>query len=210
MIDIVELPEELREWIWTEYRDGVRERLLSPILSAIFALCNDGASTVLDWMAHMLQHPNVKPGKAIVLMGSKGSGRGTFVEFLGLLLGRDKVVEMSRREFHGHLDGTTLIHLADANLRVDLPRIMELVTDDQILIAPIYQHAYDIPTYHRVIITTNALSPLLQHSTAFHEHFTVITCPTMDDPEFRNAVHDPARLAAFREHLMNRPVSRVM
>lgn len=197
MIDILELPVELRESIWTEYRNGVRKRLAMQRFTR--ALGQDGASTVLDWMAHMLQYPLANPGKAIVLEKA-GSFTTTFVELLSLLLGRDQVVERTtlRHLSDEHLDGTTLIHLAVANLSEELPRLNRLVT------------LRTTPPTHRVLITTNALSPLLRHSIPFHLHYTVITCGTTSVPEFRDAIRDPAHVAALREHLMHRPVPPVM
>ena len=59
-----QLPDDLQESIWTHYHDGLRDRIYRTCLqSHIRTLCLTDANTdiVLDWMAHMLQHPNVKP-----------------------------------------------------------------------------------------------------------------------------------------------------
>ena len=64
MIDIIELPSELREMIWTKYRDDLRTRradyVLRDLVGQIHALCQTDAELnfVLDWMAHMIQFPN--------------------------------------------------------------------------------------------------------------------------------------------------------
>lgn len=42
---------------------------------------------VLDWMAQIIQYPEVKEDKAIVLRGSQGIGKGVFVKQFGFLLG---------------------------------------------------------------------------------------------------------------------------
>ena len=42
---------------------------------------------LLNWMAHMVQQPEEKPGVAIVLQGGQGTGKGTMVKPLGDMIG---------------------------------------------------------------------------------------------------------------------------
>ena len=42
---------------------------------------------VLNWMAHLVQKPAELPGVALVLIGDQGTGKGSFVEPLGQILG---------------------------------------------------------------------------------------------------------------------------
>ncbi|NYZ69469.1 toprim domain-containing protein [Endozoicomonas sp. SM1973] len=42
---------------------------------------------LLDWMAHLVQQPEEKPGVAIVLQGGQGTGKGTMVKPVGEIIG---------------------------------------------------------------------------------------------------------------------------
>ena len=57
-------------------------------------LCGgDAASTreLLDWTGDLLVHPDVKPGKAIALVGSPACGKHSFVQLLRRLIGSEGV-----------------------------------------------------------------------------------------------------------------------
>jgi hypothetical protein len=43
---------------------------------------------VLDWMAHIIQHPEDKVDKCLVLRGSQGTGKGFFIQEFGALFGK--------------------------------------------------------------------------------------------------------------------------
>ncbi len=47
----------------------------------------DIATWVLDWCADMVQNPSVPPGTALVMRGEEGTGKGTFADTLGQLVG---------------------------------------------------------------------------------------------------------------------------
>ena len=43
---------------------------------------------LLDYVAHMLQRPEEKPGVMVVLLGSQGTGKGLFFQILQRVWGR--------------------------------------------------------------------------------------------------------------------------
>ena len=113
MIEIPELPLELQESIWTEYRTGVRARraeyvlcLNRVMLDFIHTLCPSDAdfNRLLDWTAHMLQHPSIKPRRGIVLVGTPGCG-SLYADFVTLLLGESNVWRSNTLQNRGFLDG---------------------------------------------------------------------------------------------------------
>ena len=68
--------------------NGLRDRMTT-ILDQIrtFCLVDENADRLLDWMAHMLQFPYIKPQRGIVLAGPPHCGKTSFARFLTLLLG---------------------------------------------------------------------------------------------------------------------------
>ena len=81
-----------------------------------------------------------------------------------------------------------------------------LVSEQTIAIRRPFHDVTVVPSFHRVLVTTNALSPLLDHSVAFQRRFTVIPCGTVDGQEFYEAMHDPIKMDQFRQYLMERQV----
>ena len=210
------LPEELQDMISTEYRQGLRarrgeylQRSNRTLLEFIHALCQDASPAVLDWMADLLQHPTIKPQRGgIVLVGPQGCGKSTFAALVALLLGRENVWETQtlRDRFNGHLEGVTLVHLSEVRVTNELSATYDLLSSPTITINRRYQNPYTIPSSHRILVTTNVLSPLPQHSHAFQRRFTVVHCGVVQDT-VHEAIHDPAVISNFRQHLMERRVN---
>ena len=139
MFDVAELPHELQELIWTAYREGLRTRRAEyfirtnrVILEHIRTLCqsDDAFNRILDWMAHMLQHPQVKPPKAIVLLGPEGSGPTLVATVLARLLGPDRMLTTHTlgEGLSPALEGKTLVHLDGCDLRNELAQIHTLLS----------------------------------------------------------------------------------
>ena len=64
---------------------------------------------LLDWMAHLFQFPQEKPGTAVVLTGGQGAGKSIVGNVLKKLLGRYHVVA----EKSEHVVGRFNDHLED-------------------------------------------------------------------------------------------------
>jgi hypothetical protein len=217
MIDIPQLPTDLQESIWKAYCVGLQERYIlkyvTPLLDQIHALMPGYANgahahLVLDWMAHMLKYPNVKPERGIILVGPPGCGKSLFGCLLTLLLGQENVSRSTALRM-ARLDGTTLVHIDDCNLHDELENITALLTTQTIAESTSPgQDPRFFPSKHRVLVTSNIFPPLLNHSDAFHERFIFIPCGSVQHPsDFHAAMNDPVKIAAFRKHLMKRPVT---
>lgn len=203
MIHTTHLPTDLQESIWKAYCVGLQERYIlkyaPPFLDPIHELLQGSSNLVLDWMAHMLKCSHVKPAKAIVLIGPLGCGKGLFANLLRLLLGQENVSRTTTMQ-QARLDGTILVHIDECNLQEELSMIRDLLDP--------YQGPHIVPSYHRVFVSINFCSPLLNHSNAFHQRFTCIPCGRVQHPaDFHAAMHDPVKITAFHQHLMKRQVS---
>lgn len=212
MIDILQLPTDLQESIWEAYCVGLRERCtpkyVTLLLDQLHALMPGHAHRVLDWMAHMLKYPNVKPARGVVLVGPPGCGMSLLADLLTLLLGQENVSRSTTLRT-ARLDGTTLVHIDDCNLRDELEDAVGLLTTQTIAVSTSPgQDPRFFPSKHRVLVTSNIVPPLLHHSNAFHERFVLIPCGSVQHPaDFHATMNDPVKIAALRKHLMKRPES---
>lgn len=68
---------------------------------------------VLDWMADLLQDPMEPKGTAIVMKGKEGTGKGTFCELMGKLVGKQHYKHVTNER---HLTGNFNYHLMDGLL----------------------------------------------------------------------------------------------
>ena len=206
MIDTQHLPCDLQESILNQYRDGLRVRMGPPILEFVRNLMpgystfgTSHADIVLDWMAHMLQHPNIKPRKAIVLVGPPGCGKGLFASLFTILLGAEKVCRTDQRMCR--LAGTTLIHFDESNFSEDSLAAMKDLISAQVIAVAISDPDI-IASYHRVLITTNTF-PVQQE----YRRFVVIPCGRVQASNFMASMETPHKIAALRQFLMERNVS---
>ena len=218
MIDIQKLPDDLQGYLLTEYRKGLRMRradyiirTIRPLLDQMYTLCQtDGNfNRLLDWMAHIFQYPNIKPQRGIVLVGEDHCGKTLFGKFLTELVGVGNVVccdSLQHMRFNGLFEGATLITLEDCNVSQELTQIHTLISDNTITIRRRYHNATVVPSFHRVLVTTAGLSPLLNYSNAFQQRFTVIPCGTVEGPVFYEAMNDPNLMSHFRQYLMERQI----
>lgn len=92
---------------------GVCDKFLNHIRDNI---CSGDAAHftfVLDWMAHIFQHPLEKPGSALVLRGGKGTGKTKLAEWLSFLLGPYALIAakpgMLTGRFNGHTEKLMLL-----------------------------------------------------------------------------------------------------
>jgi hypothetical protein len=68
---------------------------------------------VLDWVADIIQDPMNPKGTAIVMHGKEGTGKGTFCELVGKIVGRDHYKHVTNER---HLTGNFNYHLMDGLL----------------------------------------------------------------------------------------------
>lgn len=66
---------------------------------------------VLDWMADIIQDPMEPKGTAVVMHGKEGTGKGTFCEMVGAIVGKAHYKHVTNER---HLTGNFNYHLMDA------------------------------------------------------------------------------------------------
>ena len=121
---------------------------------------------LMQFLAHMLQKPEEKPGICIVLIGGQGVGKGVFFKLLARIWGLTTLlvsdIDQVVGRFNAALERNYVIWMDEALFAGDkrsLNRLKSVVTEPQIRIEQKYQPSRTINSYQRFFAATN------------HEHF---------------------------------------
>jgi hypothetical protein len=138
-------------------------------------LCNHNEEVfnyVMAWLAHMFQFPAEKTTH-LVFVSEEGAGKNIFIETLGDLLGKGKVLSTSTPErdvwgsFNSLMLGAFLINLNEVDKRNSKSadgKFKELVTEKQVSINSKGKDAFVARSSHRFITTTNTEDPQKTHT----------------------------------------------
>lgn len=117
---------------------------------------------ILDWMAHLVQHPEILIGTAIVLRGRQGTGKGVFASWFGKLFGRHyKQITSSEQilgKFNAILADSILVFLDEVYWpgKKDLEGSLKtLITEKRRVVEFKGKDAIPMDNYNRVIMATN-------------------------------------------------------
>jgi hypothetical protein len=117
---------------------------------------------LMMYVAHMLQHPSIKPGIIIVLLGGQGTGKGTFLRMLYRIWSRTTLIVSDVGQivgtFNAALERNYVICMDEALFSGDkksIERLKSLVTEPVIHIEQKYQPSRSIESFHRFFATSN-------------------------------------------------------
>ncbi|WP_207683413.1 DUF5906 domain-containing protein [Desulfonema magnum] len=118
---------------------------------------------VLAWIADLFQNPGgERPGTAIVLRGGQGTGKGTFVEQIGKILGKHYLPVASQSQvtgrFNNHLKDTFLLFCDEALWGGDRSKagvLKNLITEPIIMIEAKNKDAFPLKNRVRMIMASN-------------------------------------------------------
>lgn len=165
---------------WIDPRESDDTGNATFILNYLFdVICNgDQASYdyLLNYLAHMIQQPEEKPGVMLVLLGGQGTGKGMFFNLLKAIWYRTTLsvtdVDQVIGRFNACLEHNYAICMDEALFAGDrkaLDRLKSMITEAQINVEQKYQPARSINSVHRFFAASN------------HDHFAHIE---MDDRRF--------------------------
>jgi hypothetical protein len=184
-------------------------------------ICNNDVPSfeyLVCFMAHMLQHPEEKPGVVPVLIGGQGTGKGVFFQLLRAIWGRTTLqvsnVDGVTGQFNAALERNYVVCMDEALFAGDkraLDRLKSIVTEPIIRIEQKYQPSRTIESKHRFFAASN------------HEHFAhterddrrffflrVSSCRQEDVTYFRtlcDTFSDGVTLEALVHRLLNMDLS---
>ena len=177
MAMIADLPHDAQGVVWDAFTEGLRERqrgrrrrLAATLLECVDALCDREAAArecLLDWMAHLVQHPSHKPSKAIVLVGHERCGMNIVVTLLSRLVPTLQTHDARRHVFgsyNGVVSSVDLLVVESAD-QPQIEKLRTLLTRTHLSVGSLR----DVPSSHHVLLTVDE----------WHEpsrHFLPIRC----------------------------------
>jgi len=121
---------------------------------------------LIRYLAHMLQHPEEKPGIMIVFLSGQGTGKGTFYKLIDRVWPRTSLQVSDIGEvigqFNAALERNYVVCMDEALFAGDkksLDRLKSLVTEPTCRIEQKHQPSRTIESYHRLFAASN------------HDHF---------------------------------------
>ena len=148
-----------------------RNTELEEVLAFIRILCNNddvSYNYFIKWLAHLLQFPAQKTGLFPILISAEGVGKGTLMEIIKKMVGKDKFFETTNPEetvwgnFNPLMKNAYLVYVnefAKKNQAEAEGRIKGLLTDTTININGKGKDPFQMASYHRFIGSTNNEDP---------------------------------------------------
>lgn len=128
-------------------------------------ICNsqkDIYEYIVNYLAHMVQKPEEKPGIMIVLLGGQGVGKGTFFSLLQTIWNKTSVlvscIDQVLGRFNGILERNYIVMLDEALFSGDkkaAEKLKSLITEEYMVIENKYEHQKSITSYHRFFGASN-------------------------------------------------------
>jgi hypothetical protein len=134
-------------------------------LSHIYKVICDGDKKsyeyVIRWLAHLFQKPEEKPEVAIVLKAGQGTGKGTFIDPIGKIIGSHYLHAQSPEQvigkFNAQLENKLLVFADEffAGSKGSTDRLKTMITESVGSIERKGQDRIQVPCFARIIMATN-------------------------------------------------------
>ena len=175
----------------------------------------------LDWLAHMIQYPEYKPGIMVILTGLPGTGKSILGEIIASMLGSQSAVSVETSAFTDSSFNSlfsrklfVVINEFEASTRQDkkfLSKLKSWVTDSTYMINAKGAQQRTERSYHRYMATTNSNFPLpidindrryalMEVRNPFHRNETSYFKPLWD------LLNDHDALCSLHHYLKNREI----
>ena len=195
-------------------RKGTLEGDCSKYWEHVFTnICNKNPKTYLfvrKWLSSIFQHPD-DVHTALVLCGSQGTGKNSFVEPLGVLLGQHYVLLSSISElvshFNYHLKHAVLIHANEAlwgGDRRDIGTLKAMITERTCLIEGKGKDRFMVRNFKHVILSSNEDWPV--HIDRDDRRFFVlgISNEHKEDHQYFAAIEEQLKSGGYEALLFDR------
>ena len=129
-------------------------------------ICNEDLTLyhyLLQYIAHMLQHPEEKPSIAIVLLSGSGCGKGTFFQLLSAIWSKSALevsdINQVIGTFNAALEKNYVVMMDEALFKGDkasMERLKSMISEPTIHVEQKYQPSRTINSYHRFFAASNS------------------------------------------------------
>jgi hypothetical protein len=208
-------PETLNYWVSSPVMPA--QGNASVVMAFLRSIICDGNVEVYDYLisflAHMLQHPEEKPGVMFVLLGGQGIGKGTFFRLLSAIWPRTFLqvsdVNNVTGTFNACLERHYAVCMDEALFAGDkraVDRLKSLITEPVISVEQKYQPRRTIASFHRFFAASN--SEHFAHTDLDDRRFLYLRVSSArqnDHSYFENlhkSIEDPVQISAFVYELL--------
>ncbi|TCR95958.1 DUF5906 domain-containing protein [Rhizobium sp. BK418] len=116
----------------------------------------------LNWLAHLVQRPEEKPGVAFVVKGLRGSGKDTLAAYTGEIIKAHYITVWQKDQFFGkfnaHQASCLLLHIQEgfwAGDKRDEGSLKAIITSEDAMIEPKGMNAFPVRSMLRIFISSN-------------------------------------------------------
>ncbi len=184
-------------------------------------ICNsqkDVYEYLVNYLAHMVQKPDEKPGIMIVLLGGQGVGKGTFFGLLQTIWNKTSVLVSSIDQvlgrFNGILERSYIVMLDEALFSGDkkaAEKLKSLITEEYMVIENKYEHQKSITSFHRFFGASNKSHFVNVDADDRRFLFLRVSEFKAQNDEYykqiRDAFKNDETMGAFLHHLQKRDIS---
>ncbi len=195
-------------------------------------ICSGNSTTftyLINFLAHTLQHPEIKPGVMVVLLGKQGTGKGLFFHILQRIWPRTSLlvsdINQVVGQFNAALERNYIIIMDEAMFsgdRKSQDRMKSLVTEKTCHIEQKYQPSRTIESVHRFFASSNhehfshveaddrrslfiRVSDLHQGD---HAYFAQLSAAIDDDQVIAAMIHDLLQIDLSQFDIRSRPLTK--
>jgi hypothetical protein len=179
------------------------------------------AEFILNWFADILQNPTRKPGVALVLHGSEGTGKSVLGAIMRRVLGERNVLVNADKDrllgrFNSALAGKILIQAEESFFAGDSrtgDALKHVITGQTLEVELKFGRSFQVDSFHRLLITSNHLQVIQASS----ESRRFVVCDVADtrrgDADYFDRLYavadgrDDVTARAFMQHLLDRDLS---
>ena len=152
-----------RGWAVEPDSQGSCDKFLWHLRHIICAGNADQYTYLLGWLAHLIQHPEDKPGVAVVIRGAKGSGKDTVGEYVAQIVSQRHAPNVSQMshitgKFNARLEAALFLHIQEgawAGNRGAESVLKYLITSEQVEIERKGIDSYGLRSFLRMFISAN-------------------------------------------------------
>lgn len=146
----------------TEEQDATIKAMLHHIHANVCQGDDEKYHWFVNYFAHLIQFPHIKPRTSIVMMGKKGTGKTVVANWIGRLLGQHYLLSSEERyvtgNFNSYLKSCLLFCLDEAvwagNKQAE-GKLKTLITGEKMLIEYKHKEAFVVDSYVRLLFISN-------------------------------------------------------
>jgi len=198
-------------------------RLLDQLLLNL-SPCKDERDMLMNWLACLVQHPEIRFNWAPILQGIQGTGKGFIHKLLSSLLGKRQVeflgTQTLKDNFNGWVGSCQVAFVDEIKISGEgkydaLDKLKGYIGNDQVRVRKMHTDSVEVENFMSFIFTTNYHDaiPINDGDRRYYPIFSGMTIPERNTPKMKNFFIDlhsektlSELLPAYMHILMNHAI----